>query len=210
VAIKGLSDERQDIYREIREMSADPLDVDLARPKTWLQPTTIREHDGAEIALPLYEKHLLCDDKGLFPEHFNAWEEKILLAELGRSENVAWYRNPARASQDSLGITYEDGADTKIVRPDFVFFARLDDGNIVADIVDPHSHHLADALPKLKGLARYAEANGEIYRRVDAVTELDGTFKLLDLKEKKVRVAVFSASSAKALYESDVALDYVV
>lgn len=210
VAIKGLSDERQDIYREIREMSADPLDVDLARPKTWLQPTTIREHDGAEIALPLYEKHMLCDDKGLFPEHFNAWEEKILLAELGRSENVAWYRNPARASQDSLGITYEDDADTKIVRPDFVFFARLDDGNIVADIVDPHSHHLADALPKLKGLARYAEANGEIYRRVDAVTELDGTFKLLDLKEKKVRVAVFSASSAKALYESDVALDYVV
>ncbi|MBU0482990.1 MAG: DEAD/DEAH box helicase family protein [Proteobacteria bacterium] len=210
VAIKGLSDERQDIYREIREMSAEPLDVDLARPKTWLQPTTIREHDGIEVALPLFEKHLLCDDKGLFPEHFNAWEEKILQAELDRGDNVAWYRNPARASQDSLGITYEDDADTKIVRPDFVLFARLDDGNIVADIVDPHGHYLADALPKLKGLARYAEANGEIYRRVDAVTEVNGTYRLLDLKEKKVRDAVFSATSAKALYESDVALDYVV
>jgi hypothetical protein len=185
VAIKSLTDERQDIYREIREMSADPLDVDLAMPKTWLQPTTMREQDGTEKTLPHYEKHLLCDEEGLFPEHFNSWEEKILLAELRRNENIGWYRNPSRASQDSLGVTYEDGDETKIVRPDFVFFGSLDDGTIVADIIDPHSHHLADALPKLKGLARYAENNGAVYRRIEAVADLNGSYKLLDLKEKK-------------------------
>ena len=43
VDIKNLSDERQDVYRQIREMSANPMDVDLARPTTWMQPTTIRE-----------------------------------------------------------------------------------------------------------------------------------------------------------------------
>ena len=107
VAIKSLNDERQDVYRQIREMSSDPLDVDLARPKTRLQPTTTRNPDGTESDLPRFEKHLLCDADGLFPEHFNSWEGKILLAELKREDTVAWYRNPDRASQDSLGVTYE-------------------------------------------------------------------------------------------------------
>jgi len=210
VAIKSLNDERQDVYREIREMSLDPLDVDLARPKTWLQPTTIREQGALDVALPRFEKHLLCDEEGLFPEQFNSWEETILLEELSRVETIAWYRNPARTSQDSLGVTYEEGDETKIVRPDFIFFASLDNETIVADIVDPHGHHLADALPKLKGLARYAEANGTIYRRIEAVAELNGTYRLLDLKEEKVRDAVSSATNAKSLYESSVAGDYLV
>ncbi|MEX0583863.1 MAG: DEAD/DEAH box helicase family protein, partial [Sneathiella sp.] len=51
VAIKSLSDDRQEVYRQIREMSADPLDVDLARPNTWLQPTTAREANGTEIKI---------------------------------------------------------------------------------------------------------------------------------------------------------------
>jgi hypothetical protein len=209
VAIKRLSDERQDVYREIREMSAHPLDVDLARPKSWLQPSIIREADGNEAALPCYVKHLLCDEEGLFPEDLNDPETTILRTELHRDENVAWYRNPGRPSQDSLGVTYEDGNEIKIVRPDFIFFAGLDDGTIVADIVDPHGWYLADALPKLKGLARYAEVNGAVYRRIETVAGLDGRYKLLDLKKEKVRDAILSASSAKSLYDSSVAEDYV-
>lgn len=208
VVIKSLNDKRQEVYRQIREMSADPLDVDLAKPKNWLQPTTVRNPDGTKLDLPLYEKHLLCDKEGLFPEHFNPWEEKVLLTELNRDETIAWYRNPSRASQDSLGVTYEYDDETKIVRPDFVFFARLADGSYVADIVDPHSHHLADALPKLKGLARYAEVNGSHYRRIDVVSELNGKYKILDLKEKGTREAVLTAGSAKSLYEDNIAVDY--
>jgi type III restriction enzyme len=131
VPIKSLSDERQDVYRQIREMSADPLDVDLARPNTWLQPTTVRETDGKEVKLPRFEKHLLCDEDGLFPENFkSSWEGKVVLTELQRPGSIAWYRNPARASQDSLGVTYEDGGAIKIVRPDFIFFAQRQDGSI--------------------------------------------------------------------------------
>jgi type III restriction enzyme len=185
VAIKGLSDERQDVYREIREMSAHPLDIDLARPMSWLQPTLIREQAGTEVALPRFEKHLLCDEEGLFPEHLNTWEQNILHTELHRDENVAWYRNPDRPTQDSLGIVYKDDNELKIVRPDFLFFVNSDDGTIAVDIVDPHGHHLADSLPKLQGLARYAEANGANYRRIEAVAELNGTYKLLDLKDEK-------------------------
>jgi hypothetical protein len=75
--------------------------------------------------------------------------------------------------------------------------------------VDPHSHHLADALSKLKGLARYAETNGAVYRRIEAITELNGYYRLLDMKEASVRNAVLSAANAKSLYESFVASEYV-
>lgn len=108
VSIKRLSDERQEVYRQIREMSTNPLDVNLARPKTWMQPTTAREADGAEKKLPRYDRHLLCDEEGKFAGHFNSWEEQVLAVELAREEIIAWYRNPSRASQDSLGVIYEE------------------------------------------------------------------------------------------------------
>lgn len=210
VQIKSLSDERQETYRQIREMSADPLDVDLARPNTWLQPTKVRDPDGKEVALPRFEKHLLCDEDGLFPENFSSsWEEKVLSVELERDETVAWYRNPSRSSQDSLGVIYEDGPDTKIVRPDFIFFAKLPDGKVAADIVDPHGTQFSDALPKLKGLAGYAEANQGVYRRIDAVAQVDGAYRVLDLTEEAVRNAIKNAGTAAELYQSDVAAELV-
>lgn len=197
-AISNLTDERQEVYREIRELSANPLDVNLARPQVWLQPTKVRE-SGAELPLPRYDRHLLCDGEGLFPEELNIWERAVLSAEIAKEGRIAWYRNPARASQDSLGIVYEV-EDKNIVRPDFIFFSQLDDGSIIADIVDPHGHHLADSLPKLRGLACYAEQNAGLYQRIEAVSEVDGQYRVLDLKRSDVRDAVQSAKSAKAAY----------
>ena len=132
----------------------------------------------------------------------------VLLAELHREGNIAWYRNPDRAAQESLGATYEDGDEMKIVRPDFVFFSRLVDGTIAADIVDPHSTHLAEALPKLKGLAKYAEMNGGCYRRIESVAEIDGRYRALDLTKDNVRAKVQAATSAKSLYSSSDGSDF--
>ncbi len=209
IQIKSLSDERQEVYRQIREMSSDPLDVDLARPNTWLQPTTARMPDQKEVPLPRFERHLLCDEDGLFPENFNSWEEKVVLAELQREGSVAWYRNPPRASQDSLGVTYEEGGELKIVRPDFIFFAQVADGTVVADIVDPHGTQYGDALPKLKGLARYAEKNSGLYRRIEVVAKVGEQFRVIDLKETTVRSAVLAAESGKELYVAESATDFV-
>lgn len=210
VDIKSLSDERQEVYRQIREMSAHPLDVDLAKPASWMQPTTVREADGLETPLPRFERHLLCAADGMFPEDFNSWEGDVLSAEINRAETIAWYRNPSHASQDSLGVTYEDGGDVKIARPDFIFFSKLADGSIAADIVDPHGTQFGDSIPKLKGLAKYAATYGETFRRIDAVAKVGEGFRVLDLKEVAVRAAVESATSVKALYESAVADDYAV
>ena len=209
VAIKSLSDERQEVFRQVREMSKDPLDVDLARPNMWLQPTTAREADGKEVDLPRFQHHMLCGGDGLFPiELGSSWEGAVLKTELERKETVAWYRNPSRASQDSLGVTYEDGGETKIVRPDFIFFARLPDGTIAADIIDPHGIQFGDALPKLRGLARYAEANHGVYRRIEAIAEVDGKYRVLDLTETVTRTAIADATSATELYRGGAASDY--
>ncbi len=208
-AIRKLRDERQEAYRVIREMSADPLDVDLARPHSSIQPTTAKEVNGKEEPLPRYEKHLLCDGEEKFPIAFDAsWEKTVLETELARQGCEAWYRNPARASQDSLGIVYDDAGEAKIVRPDFIFFARTEDGTVAADIVDPHGHHLADSLPKLSGLARYAEANASLFRRIDAVAEIDGRYRVLDLTNPDVREAVAAAASAKSVYVGQMGCDY--
>lgn len=208
VEIRGLSDERQEVYRQLREMSAHPLDVDLAEPKSWMQPTTIREADGTETPLPRYERHLMCATDGLFPEDFNSWEADVIAAELKRPDAVGWYRNPARASQDSLGVTYENDGETKIVRPDFIIFSRLPDGSVAADIVDPHGTQFGDAIPKLRGLAAYAEKHGHVFRRIDAIAKVGEQYRVLDLKEPSVRAAIESATSIKNLYDSAPAQDY--
>lgn len=208
VPIKGLSDERQEVYRQIREMSADPLPVDLARPSKWLQMTTARKADGTEEPLPRFEKHLLCEDDGLFPGDFNSWEGKVVSDELKRDGTIGWYRNPARSSQDSLGVIYEDGNEVRILRPDFIFFARLPDGTVAADIVDPHGIHFDDALPKLKGMVKYAESNPGVYRRIEVIAEVGGKFRVIDLSEASARAVVMAASSIKDIYEGNSASDY--
>ena len=181
----------------------------LARPRSELQTSTaIRDIDGSETALPRFEKHLLCDEDGSFPVSLNEWETTVLNTELARNDYVAWYRNPGRG-YESLGITYETDNSFKIMRPDFMFFARGKDGEIVVDIVDPHGIHLADALAKLQGLARYAERNAASFRRIDAVAVLDGEYRVLDMTETRVRDAVLAATNAKSAYESGVAREYL-
>jgi hypothetical protein len=76
--------------------------------------------------------------------------------------------------------------------------------------VDPHGTQFSDALPKLKGFAKYAEANRSIYRRIEAIALIDGSYRALDLTEAAVRAAVETARSATELYQSNVAADYLV
>ncbi len=107
-----------------------------------------------------------------------------------------------------MAIAYDHGGRVRTLRPDFVFFTETDDGSIAATIVDPHGHHLGDALPKLRGLADYAERHGGHYQRIDAVTKIGDTFRVLDLTEASVRAAVARATDAASLYQSSHATDY--
>jgi len=197
--IKQLPHDRQDAYRQIVALSTQPQDVDLAQPVSRFEPTTVREANGNETAIPTYTQHLLCDEQGAYPAELNDWEKAVLRQEAGREGFRFWYRNPDRTSQDSLGIAWSLGNDAKIMRPDFIFFSEHD-GAIVADLIDPHGVHLADALPKLQGLAVYAATHERSYRRIVAVAEVGGKLRMLDMTRAEVRAAVAAASNAHDLY----------
>lgn len=204
--IKELPDDHKEAYRQIIEMSTEPQSVDLAKPESRYEATKSRENDK-EIALPTWKSHLLCDKNGKYPAELNDWERTVVETESQRIGFRFWYRNPQQPGQASLGIAYVEDEQYKIVRPDFVFFVELD-GNMVVDLVDPHGLHLVDALPKLKGLAKYAEIHALAYRRIESIAEASGKLRVLDLTRSDVRAAIKNATSAKSLFESALASDY--
>ncbi|WP_420009114.1 DEAD/DEAH box helicase [Xanthomonas sacchari] len=204
--IKALNHDRQEAYRQIIEMSTEPQDIGLVKSESKFEMTKVREGEK-ETDLPTWKHHLLCDEYGNYPALLNDWESTVLETETKRKNFAFWYRNPQHPGQSSLGIAYEEAEQYKIVRPDFLFFAEQD-GKVVVDLVDPHGLHLADALPKLQGLAVYAESHGGAYRRIESVAAVNSKLRALDLTREDVRRAVANAKDAGALYASPLANDY--
>lgn len=209
VARKGLTDERQAEYDGLESMSTTPELISLTIPKNGQADTKERRPDGSEEDLPTREMHLLAAADGTVPIALNEWERKVLDIEAEQPGFQGWYRNPERAARESLAVAYKDEVgDWKALRPDFIFFGTNHDGTVAVDLVDPHGHHLSDALPKLRGLADFAERFVDDFRRIESVAETSGVLRVLDLNRPPVRDAIRDARSAKALYESDLASDY--
>lgn len=205
--IKKLTDDRKEAYRQIIEMSTEPQDVALVKPEAKFEPTMVREKD-LETAISTYDSHLLCDESGKYPAELNNLEVEVFETESKRKGFEFWYRNPQQPGQSSLGIAYKDGDEYKIVRPDFIFFVSPDEGEIVADLVDPHGTFLADALPKLQGLALYAETHAKAYRRIESIAEVKGKLRGLDLMREDVRKAIADAKDAASLFVGQFSSDY--
>ena len=204
--IRALSDDRRESYRQIIEMSTEPQDAGLLKPEARYEPTKSNEN-GKVRAFPTWDSHLLCDQANKYPADLNDWERTVVETESARPGFSSWYRNPQQPGQSSLGIAYEDADHYKILRPDFIFFAEQG-GQVVADIIDPHGLHLADALPKLKGLAIYAEKHAGAYRRIESVAEVKDKLRVLDLTKSEVRHAITDATEPAGLFSSTLADDY--
>jgi hypothetical protein len=65
-----------------------------------------------------------------------------------------------------------------------------------------------DSLPKAKGMAEYADAHPKSFRRIELVDEIDGSIRVLDLTDQRVRTAILKATNLKVVYQSKVASDY--
>jgi type III restriction enzyme len=207
VAIKGLSDERKSVYTEITAMSREPQRIAVVRPHVRAEDTWADRNGTLAKTRRL---HLMSDESGDFPiGSLNDWEVLVLDRELSRPDALAWYRSPSRASEDSLAIAYKDGKDLwRRMSPDFVFYHGNSD-TVRVSIVDPHGFHLQDAVPKLRGLADYAESFGTEIHRIEAVARMkDGKLRVLDMKHADVRQAVRTAHDAETVYLSSVAIDY--
>jgi hypothetical protein len=208
-AIKVLPDERRTAYDEIKQQAKDPQIVDMVAPVSRIEMTY--ELDGErKTSLPTRERHILADRQGRYPiGKLKAWEVAVLDTELGRESIVAWYRNPSSPTKDSLQIPWHDGERWRSMQPDFAFFAQNGDGDISPVIVDPHGHHLNDALDKLRGLADFAEEFGERFMRIETVSKNDkgdlgaalkGKLIMLDLLDQSARDSARQSESAAIAY----------
>lgn len=205
VAIKGLSDERRAVYDEIKGMSPAPQRIDIKRPRVRSEAT--KDRDGNKV--DTRTDHLMTDDDGNFPiGSLNEWEVNVLDNEMARDGFLGWYRNPARPSTDALAVAYESVPGRwRRMCPDFLFFhGGVED--VKVSIVDPHGPHLADALAKLRGLAKFATEHGECFHRIESVAKTTDGLRVLDLTDSTVRDAVDGAGDAKALYAGEFARDY--
>lgn len=194
--------------RQIIEMSMEPQDVGMLKPEARYEATKANENGKVRV-FPVWNNHLLCDHASNYPADMNDWERTVVETESARPGFSSWYRNPQQPGQSSLGIAYQEAGQYKILRPDFIFFAEQDD-QVVADIVDPHGLHLADALPKLQGLAVFAKNHASAYFRIESVAEIKdkGRLRALDMKNSDVQKAVAEATDAASLFSSHLARDY--
>ena len=216
VSIKELSDERRSAYEEIRALSTHSNLTPLQRPRTRIGDFKVLDDHDDPVPADVRDLHLMSNAAGEFPiTGLNPWEVAVLDAELDRPSIVGWYRNPPRQASDSLGISYRDDVkgDLHSMHPDFIFFNEVG-GKVRPSIVDPHGHHLEDALTKLRALATFAEKHGEAFHRIEAITQIGGTMRLLDMQDADIRAAVYAevkhGGSADDLYESPFGASYII
>jgi hypothetical protein len=88
--------------------------------------------------------------------------------------------------------------------------SNMPDGTLGVSLIDPHGSHLADAVPKLKGLAHFARAHGDPFVRLESIAEVDGVLRVLDLQREDVRDGVesFTGAQATPLYEGPATARY--
>lgn len=206
--IDRLSLRNREAFRQVRETGSEPIMDLLTAVDSYFYSESAFENDGSET-LEKYSKHMYLDANNKFLTKVNNLEKIVIEHELGRRGMIAWYRNSPKMTAPSLGVVYGEEEDLKILRPDFIFFSCSTDGEVVADIVDPHGSHLQDYLLKMKGLADYADKHKGQFGRIESVTEIDGKIRCLNFVESSARKAVQKAKSIKEAFDSRAARDYL-
>jgi len=210
VQIKHTTGATKESFLRVQGQTITPEPTSIELPTTLRSPTRESNAEGAP-SLPTFMGHLFADTAGAFPAKLNSWETTVLKAELDRPEFVAWYRNPSRATVAAHRIGYEtsDG-DWASLQIDFMVVSNLPHGTLGVSLIDPHGSHLADALPKLKGLAHLARTHGDQFVRIESIAEVDGVLRVLDLQREDVRDGVdsFTGAQATPLYEGPATADY--
>ena len=183
-AINALSEERRLKYRSLRK------DSDAPPEEEWKPPHTIEgPKDGAA-----FDKHLFVRDDGEFgTDALNALERRVLAEELEKDDVVGWLRNEDRKSW-SFSLAYQRGGEYKTMYPDFLVL-RKNDGDVVIDILDPHTQSLAGSVAKAVGLAQFAAKHHDQFGRIELIDEVAGSLKRLALHDAKTRKRALEVST---------------
>jgi hypothetical protein len=208
VEIKNTTGATRDAYRKVQEQvsAPEPIAVELRMNEK------AATKDGQGELLRVYSGHVYSDADGKFPVKLNEWEEEVVITEITRCSFVAWYRNPQRATPNSLRIPYQDeGGKWFSLQIDLLIVSRRDDGTLAASILDPHGDYLADAKAKLRALAAFADSYGDRFVRIQSISKVsDGTLRVLDMLDENVRKVVrgFEGGKVSPLYASEHASPY--
>ena len=208
VEIKNTTGATRDSYRLVQEQTSEQesLTIDL---RTNERAAT---KEGTGEDLTVFAGHIYADSDGNFPAKLNDWESRVIATETTRASFVAWYRNPQRATPNSLRIAYQDESERwNSMQVDFIVISKRQDGKLAASIIDPHGDYLSDAKAKLRALAEFAERFGGQFLRIESISEIDGELRSIDLQEAPVREAVrtFEGGDVAPLYTSDCSNPYL-
>ena len=187
-AIAELPSGKQEEYSRIKRVAKNP------EPETLRMPQTIE----LKREKPEWAGHLYVDAADKFGAKLNSWETAVLGQELAKREVVGWLRNLPRKSW-ALCVPYRMDGDDKSLYPDLIVFRSIN-GEIVADILDPHNSGLPDAVDKAKGLAGFAKKHGEHYGRIEIIAmNANGKLKRLNLNDETTREDVLRLGSRSHL-----------
>ena len=208
VEIKNTTGATRDSYRLVQEQTSEreSLTIDM---RTNERAAT---RDGTGEDLPTFAGHIYSDSDGNFPAKLNNWESRVIATETARPSFVAWYRNPQRATPNSLRIAYQDESEHwRSMQVDFIIISKRQDGTLAASIVDPHGDHLSDAKAKLRALAEFAEQFRDQFLRIESIAEVNGELRSVDLRDSRVRDAVraFEGGGVSPLYTSEYSTPYL-
>ncbi len=102
-------------------MSAEPQQINILRPQVRAEET--EDADGSKLSTQGRGTSCLTRTGSSRSAPSTTGRRKVLEAEMGQPGFLAWYRNPGRASEDSLAIAYKDGkGNWRRMCPDFLFF----------------------------------------------------------------------------------------
>lgn len=188
VAIRGLPDERRQLYRHIRRQAAKP------EAEPWELPPSI---EGSKDGNTKLDRHLYIPDSGDFASTLNEWEKDALKAALADDDALGWLRNDPRKPW-SFTVPYEAGREYKPMYPDFLVFRRQGAG-IVCDILEPHALAWEDSAAKAKGLAAFARDHGDAFGRIQLIAKVGGSYKTLSLDDTDVRDKVLGVATGEHL-----------
>lgn len=191
--IKKSSDAKQIEFDEIAHQAKKPEQISVKLEHNM----TVPESDEY---LP---KHIFSDKEGVpystgKGKFFDSkWEEKVAKEEIKKESLKGWYRN-GRGGEKSISVPYIMEGNYHQSQPDLIFVHEVD-GELVADIYDPHNHALADTSYKWVGLAKYARDHSESYRHVKAVIEINDVLWCLDLKADGIDEKIAKATNKTAI-----------
>jgi type III restriction enzyme len=109
--------------------------------------------------------------------------------EIERGEVRFWLRNIDR-KQWALAVPYELNGETKTLYPAFLVVREDHSGELVVDILDPHSISLEDAPAKAAGVARYADKHANDFGRIELIIVQGGQLRRIDLSDEVLRAKV--------------------